>query len=149
MRLENETLEMGQWKELQGELVKWVHQTRNFTALGHVATYIPQLSLVNSQKVGIGIYTVDNQYFEAGDSDEVYSIQSVGKVFSLICALQDNGLDVFRMKVDVEPSGDPFNSLVKLETMDRHKPLNPFINAGAIATIGMILGKTAKNVLIR
>jgi glutaminase len=40
----------------------------------------------------------------------------------------------------MEPSGDPFNSIVKLETLKHHKPLNPMINAGAIAVASLIKG---------
>lgn len=39
----------------------------------------------------------------------------------------------------VEPTGDPFNSIIKLET--KTKPFNPFINAGAITVASCIDGK--------
>jgi len=41
-------------------------------------------------------------------------------------------------RVDVEPSGDPFNSLVQLE-YEKGIPRNPFINAGAIVIADMIV----------
>ena len=44
----------------------------------------------------------------------------------------------------MEPSGDPFNSIRKLETSSRKKPYNPMINAGAIAVASMIKGKNEK-----
>ena len=40
----------------------------------------------------------------------------------------------------MEPTGDPFNSIIKLETTSPSKPLNPMINAGALAITSM-LGK--------
>jgi glutaminase len=120
-----------------------VYQSKFWTSEGKVASYIPKLALANPKHVGIGLYTVNNEYYEVGDASVKFSIQSVGKLFSLICALRDNDLEKILMKIDVEPSGDSFNSLVKLETMKNHRPKNPFINAGAIATIGLIKGKTA------
>ena len=120
-----------------------VNESRSFVSAGKVATYIPELAYANPGHVGIGIYTVDNQYFESGDTDQMFSIQSVGKVFSLICALRDTGLEDFLTKVDVEPSGDKYDSLIKLETMNEHRPLNPFINAGAIAAIGLVKGDSS------
>jgi len=119
-----------------------ITRNRKYTKKGKVASYIPVLAHVNPTNLGVGIYTLDNQYFSAGDTNEKFSIQSVGKVFSLICALRDSGFKKFLTKVDVEPSGDKYNSLIKLETMDLHRPFNPFINAGAIATIGLISGNS-------
>jgi len=43
-------------------------------------------------------------------------------------------------KVGNEPSADPFNSLLKLEIQQNHKPLNPFINAGAIVCTSLVAG---------
>ncbi len=129
---------------MENYLEEIIHLSKQWTREGHVASYIPKLSLANPKDVGVGIYTIDNQYYESGDTDRKFSIQSVGKIFSLICAIKDSGLESFRMKIDVEPSGDRFNSLVKLEQMEEHRPLNPFINAGAIATISLIRGKTSE-----
>jgi glutaminase len=41
-------------------------------------------------------------------------------------------------RVDVEPSGNPFNSFLQLET-DLGKPRNPFINSGAIVVCDVLL----------
>jgi glutaminase len=41
-------------------------------------------------------------------------------------------------RVGREPSGSPFNSIVRLEN-ERGRPRNPFINAGAIAVTDLIL----------
>ena len=42
----------------------------------------------------------------------------------------------------MEPTGDPFNSMIKLETVDPGKPLNPMINAGALVVTHMIKGNS-------
>ncbi|MBP1914401.1 glutaminase [Lederbergia galactosidilyticus] len=42
----------------------------------------------------------------------------------------------------MEPTGDPFNSVAKLESMTPSKPLNPMINAGALAVTHMIKGNS-------
>ncbi|MGL5088117.1 MAG: glutaminase A, partial [Cetobacterium sp.] len=47
--------------------------------------------------------------------------------------------------VGMEPTGDPFNSIRKLETSSRKKPYNPMINAGAIVVSSMIKGDDAKD----
>jgi glutaminase len=59
-------------------------------------------------------------------------------------ALLDNGEKKVFEKVGKEPTGDPFNSIIRLETFDEHKPLNPMINAGAISVAGLIKGRDAE-----
>jgi glutaminase len=51
-------------------------------------------------------------------------------------ALEDNGVKAVLKKVDVEPSGEAFNS-ISLEP-DTGRPRNPMINAGAIATVSLL-----------
>ncbi len=126
-------------KEILNDII---HDCKFYTNLGSVADYIPILANGNKKDLGLGIYNLDNTYIQSGDTDKFFSIQSVSKVFSLICALEDIGLEKFLMKVDLEPSGDRFNSLIKLETVEKNKPLNPFINGGAITTISLIKGNS-------
>lgn len=97
---------------------------------GKVASYIPELAKVDRRKFGMHVYFGDDQHFSFGDSQENFSIQSISKVFTLAMAMRLMGEDVWD-RVDVEPSGDPFNSLTQLE-YESGIPRNPFINAGAL-----------------
>ncbi len=106
---------------------------------GNVADYIPELAGVDPNQFGICVATTDGQVFSAGDSEQLFSIQSISKVFSLTVALGHLGDGVWKW-VGREPSGDPFNSIVQLEH-EHGKPRNPFINAGAIAIADAILMK--------
>ena len=54
----------------------------------------------------------------------------------------DRGKQYVFERVGMEPTGDPFNSIAKLETMVPSKPLNPMINAGALAVTHMIKGNS-------
>ncbi len=105
---------------------------------GHVATYIPALARVPADRFGIALHTVDGVEAGAGDCEVPFSIQSVSKVFSLTMGLQAVG-DALWQRVGREPSGNPFNSLVQLES-EHGKPRNPFINAGAIVVADVLLG---------
>jgi glutaminase len=104
---------------------------------GEVATYIPALGDVDSNKFGIHLATVDKVHFGYGDASEKFSIQSVAKVLSLTLALKLKGNEIWD-RVGIEPSGSAFNSLVQLEYEDGI-PRNPFINAGAIVVCDILV----------
>ena len=105
---------------------------------GQVAAYIPALARVRSDQFGIALVTREGVEATAGDCDTLFSIQSVSKVFSLTLCLQGIGEELWQ-RVGREPSGNPFNSLVQLES-EQGKPRNPFINAGAIVIADALLG---------
>ncbi|WP_320814323.1 glutaminase [Flavobacterium sp.] len=104
---------------------------------GIVSNSIPELSKINPSKFGIHLTTLEGENFGVGDSNERFSIQSVSKPLTLAMAFSKLGEKVWE-RVDVEPSGDPFNSLVQLE-YEKGIPRNPFINAGAIVIADMIV----------
>ncbi|WP_036155676.1 glutaminase [Maribacter forsetii] len=109
---------------------------------GEIANYIPELAKVDVNN--FGIHLIDNLQndFSAGNSNELFSIQSISKVLTLSMALSLIGEDVWK-RVDVEPSGDPFNHLSLLE-LENGIPRNPLINPGAIV-IADILVSQLKN----
>lgn len=105
---------------------------------GKVADYIPALAGAPADHLGICVLTRDGEFHCRGHWDQMFTMQSISKALLLIYALLELGLEKVFSRVGVEPTGDSFNSIVKLETKGHH-PLNPFINAGAIATMGLIL----------
>lgn len=112
------------------------------TDRGNIASYIPELSCVSNQKFGIHLLDIKKSCFSAGDFDEKFSIQSISKVLTLSMTMGLIGKKVWE-RVDVEPSGDPFNHLSLLE-QENGIPRNPLINAGAIV-IADILVSQLKN----
>lgn len=109
---------------------------------GRVATYIPELSRVDPDLLGLVIYTNDGQFHAKGDVETPFTIQSAGKVFALAQVLQRIGLKLFE-RVDYEPSGNPFSSMVRLET-EQGRPRNPYINSGAIVVSSLLPGESAE-----
>lgn len=101
-----------------------------YQGLGKVADYIPALSKVNPRQFGIAIKTLDGETVIQGDAHTSFSIQSISKVFTLAMVMRHLGEEIWN-SVGVEPSGNPFNSLVQLEH-EKGIPRNPFINAGAL-----------------
>jgi glutaminase len=108
---------------------------------GKNADYIPELAKVDSNLFGIAIVTTDNQSVAVGDTKTPFSIQSIAKVFSLALAMEEQGPDKVFDKIGSEPTGRAFNSPVAVVDMPTHTG-NPLVNAGAIATVSLISGKS-------
>lgn len=109
---------------------------------GAVATYIPELANVNPAKYGITLLTIDSKQYSEGDAAEIFSIQSISKVFSLAFCISLLEEDLWK-RIGVEPSGNPFNSIVQLE-YEKGIPRNPFINAGAIVMADILISHLAQ-----
>lgn len=128
--------------KVQIELEKILNQNREKIAFGNLPTYIPELTRANKDALGIYISQLDGSEFKAGDYDYKFTIQSISKVITLIMALEDWGAEYIFECVGKEPTGDAFNSMMKLEIVRPSKPFNPMINAGAIAVTSKIKGKS-------
>ena len=107
---------------------------------GALANYIPELSKADPSWFSISLVTMDGVVYSTGDSDQKFTIQSISKPFVFATALADRGVELVTSKVGVEPSGDAFNSISL--NPKTGAPLNPMINAGAIATASLVSGAT-------
>jgi len=97
---------------------------------GNVADYIPALAEVPANKMGVCVATIDGKVFGAGSCTTPFSIQSISKIFGLVMAMNRKGESLWQ-RVNMEPSGQPFNSIIQLE-WEKGIPRNPVINAGAV-----------------
>ncbi|MBP0727204.1 glutaminase A [Bacillus sp. RG28] len=122
------------------ELNELIEKAREFIPYGKVASYIPALARANKKDLSVAVYLPDGRHYEAGDTSTKFTLQSISKVIVLALVLMDRGEDYVFERVGMEPTGDPFNSIAKLEKTSAGKPLNPMINAGALAVTSMIKG---------
>jgi glutaminase len=106
---------------------------------GKVASYIPELSKIDGSKFGVHLYCIDGSHHSFGDSQERFSIQSISKVFTLTLAMRMLGDELWG-RMDVEPSGNAFNSLFQLER-ENGIPRNPFINSGALVLSDILISE--------
>ncbi len=106
---------------------------------GEVATYIPELALADPDLFGICLTTIDGAVYEIGDTRELFTIQSMSKPLTYGLALERIGDEALRSRVGVEPSGDAFNEISLTPTTG--VPVNPMINAGAIACTALVGGE--------
>ena len=130
------------WEHKRKLLPTILEESRQHARSGHVASYIPRLACSSPDAVGICLMGLDGCSLEAGDTDIQFTMQSVSKVFSLLLALMDNGEEHVFHKVGMEPTGDDFNSMLKLELVEPGIPFNPYINAGAIVIASLIKGES-------
>lgn len=114
---------------------------------GDVATYIPELAKADPEWFGICLATTDGHVYEIGDSRQLFTIQSISKPFVYGLALEDRGRAAVLAKIGTEPTGDAFNSISLAPGSGC--PLNPMINAGAIAAASLVAGHSAEDKLER
>lgn len=129
--------------EVSRQLNDVIHSCRMAPGFGgETASYIPALQHVNASALGISIRSTDGFVVQAGDWSTPFTMQSVSKVINLLAAFESCGIDRVLDKVDVEPTGDAFDSIIRLESNQPGKPFNPMINAGAITIASMLPGST-------
>lgn len=125
----------------QTTLEEWLENVRPYAYDGQVANYIPALARQDPEELAVAIHYNNGEKVSAGEVEATFTLQSISKVISLALALMDNGEDFVFDHVGMEPTGDPFHSIYRLEQLPS-KPLNPMINAGALAVTNMIHGDT-------
>jgi glutaminase len=110
---------------------------------GKNADYIAYLASVPSDLFGVAISTADGKVYTAGDVGYGFSIQSISKPFTAALVMQESGSDTIVEKIGVEPTGLRFNSVLAIEQL-KARSANPLVNAGAMAAVSLVKGKTAE-----
>jgi len=112
------------------------------TTGGKNADYIPYLAKVDPNLFGIVIVTIYGDVYEVGDSNHPFAIESISKVFTLCRVIQDLGARAVEDKIGLNATGFPFNSVIAVES-HKGRTVNPFVNAGAMATVSLVKGNNA------
>ncbi len=109
---------------------------------GKAASYIPELAKADTSDFGITVVSSDG-VISVGDSDKLFTIQSVVKPIILLAALLDSGREAVSSLVGVEATGKPFDAFNYSDQAMQKEHINPMINAGAIALCPLIKGENA------
>ncbi|WP_024803585.1 glutaminase A [Nocardia sp. BMG51109] len=104
---------------------------------GAVADYIPVLAEADPGLFGVVVAEVAGDMHAAGAADVEFTIQSISKAFVYALVCDQLGHDVVRDRVGVDNTGLPFDSVIAMELNDGH-PMNPMVNAGALATTALM-----------
>lgn len=109
---------------------------------GMPADYIPELANVNPDLFSSSIILSDGTQISNGDCQQhTFTLQSVAKLISLIGLFEEFGEEKLFSWIHVEPSGQAFSSIAQVERYGPI-PVNPMVNAGAIALCSRIPGNT-------
>lgn len=124
-------------------LVSEAHERYAGVDDGAVADYIPVLAAADASHFGLSVVSVGGSLHKAGDVDIPFSIQSISKafVFALVCEVL--GHEAVHERVGVNNTGLAFNSLIAME-LNGGSPMNPMVNAGAIATTALVGASSAE-----
>jgi glutaminase len=104
---------------------------------GKAADYIPELAKADDKDFGLCVRGINGEVYSFGETGKRFSIQSISKVINLAVSLKYFGFRETFSYVQMEPSGDDFNSIIKLD-MVSNLPFNPMINAGAIQVMSLL-----------
>lgn len=119
---------------------KAVAYGKKFVKQGKAADYIPELKKADPEEIGLCIAPIGGKRVLLGDAEKRFTIQSISKVVTLVLALETFGTGEVFSHVMMEPTGDAFNSIIKLDTVS-NRPYNPMINAGAIEVVSLLAPK--------
>ncbi|MCB7135864.1 glutaminase A [Cellulosimicrobium marinum] len=108
---------------------------------GAVADYIPVLAEADPASFGVCVAESGGTVHAVGDSDVEFSVQSISKAFVYALVCEASGHEGVLERVGVNNTGLPFNSVIAVELNAGH-PMNPMVNAGAIATTALMPGAT-------
>ena len=104
---------------------------------GKNADYIPFLAKIDPQLFGIALCLPTGEVIEAGDTNYVFGIESVSKVYTAVLVLRQYGADEILNKIGADATGLPFNSIMAI-LLEKDHPSTPLVNAGAISADSMV-----------
>jgi len=110
---------------------------------GKNADYIKALDIVDPNIFGITLVDAKGNVYEAGDTTQEVSIQSISKVFTAALVMSEKGAKFIQEKIGVNATGAAFNSIIAIE-QHHGSALNPFVNAGAIQSTSWVKAKDSK-----
>ncbi len=113
---------------------------KNFVDEGKLVDYIPILKDADKTAMGVCLIDKDGRVYEAGKSREKFAIMSIVKVILFEIVLENYEIEEIKKYIGFKGSSKPYDSILDLE-MENGKPVNPFINSGAIMSSYLIFKK--------
>lgn len=106
---------------------------------GCTSTVYPALAGVDPDRFGLAVASVTGTVHAVGDATHRFAIMSAVKPFVYAIACQHLGAAQVRHRIGANATGEPFNAAGAVERAPGGRT-NPMVNAGAIATVGLLPG---------
>lgn len=127
--------------KLDVHLLKSIVQEAEKNQEGSPADYIPELAFADKELTALAVWPKDGKpLYYSNTALKPVTLQSTAKLIPLIGLIEEFGVEALLKWVMVEPSGDDFSSITRLEQFGP-MPSNPMLNAGAIALCSHIPGE--------
>ena len=104
---------------------------------GKNASYIPFLANMPSGLFGLSITFPDGHTFDLGDTEYIFGVESISKVFTALLILKEYGSEEVLKMIGADATGLPFNSIFAI-LLENDCPSTPLVNAGAITACSMV-----------
>lgn len=104
---------------------------------GENAHYIPYLANIDSNLFGLSVTMPDGSCFDMGDTEYVFGVESISKVFTAILILKQLGAERVLEAIGADATGLPFNSIFAI-LLEKDHPSTPLVNAGAISACSLV-----------
>lgn len=121
------------------ELISDAYERYRDRSEGRVADYIPLLAGADPDLFGICVADTRGRTHVEGDADVEFTIQSISKAFVYALVCEAIGHDEVWERIGVNNTGLAFDSVMAIE-LNNGQPMNPMVNAGAIATTALLPG---------
>lgn len=129
--------------DLVQALVEQAHEAFRPVTRGAPSTVYPALADVPADLFGLAVVSTGGRAFVAGDAAAQFSVMSVAKPFTYALVCEELGATQAQRVVGSNATGRAFNSVAAVESATGGRT-NPMVNAGAIATVGLIPGATVE-----
>ncbi|MBQ6807774.1 MAG: glutaminase A [Firmicutes bacterium] len=129
-------------QEIQSILDDAVLDCRAYCREGQLANYIPKLAEANPGVLGLCLLSPTGELWHSGEWSYNVTIQSISKVAIFLQLLVEMPMSQITQHLSFNATADGFNSLSDLERYNQHRPLNPYVNSGAIVSLSLLQGST-------
>ena len=119
------------------ELVEESFEEAKSVSGGKNANYIPFLANVPSNLLSVSLTLADGRTLDFGDSDYIFGVESISKVFTALLVMQQSGVSEVLKLIGADATGLPFNSILAI-LLENDCPSTPLVNAGAISACSLV-----------